>query len=536
MREREQAIEHFRSLSPARFCTDRIRRHLRLRQPGMAGPIISALLLTGCDATPIAKTIPQIGCPFTATSSASWYSTVAPFEGGNGSERSHVFTRSCASVDEEHTAAVAAVADEVPGVYNVVTRGAGEVFALGGSYGSISQTNTPFVAGLDANTLALHWQTRLPGIGIDDWNYPGAVGVHANGDVYVVYGRNIARLHPKTGAVLAHTRLPVNQPSSDVAYNGFVVLSDGRIAAKSIHRKPGCREADFQAFFHCETAGVAASTLALVDPETLTVEQAVTLPEHTRFRLTATRVDATEFIYLPGEEKIHRYRYAQGRLIEDDGWRPAYLTQGQTAGTAVAGFGDWLIVQSNGMPASAPLAVVAISQRDADRTFRIEPFENSAGKGSFMPSMPTVDVENGRVYAFDGYAGQLAALAFDAGQGFSLAWKVEQRSFAFTALVGPADKRALVSTDLSGWLPNLLLRHLSLKSKAQLMRFNVPRRESIVWREAASGQEMGRTEALAAVGGSVLTPGFGAALLVPDLKGERLLRLAPVENQLNSGN
>jgi hypothetical protein len=492
-----------------------------VKRTGMA--LLLLVALSGCGPDP-APAVLAAACSAPAVPSAPWLDTVTPFEGGNDSGRTHLFAGACSAVDAKHPPQIAAVAQGLASPYNIVTAGKA-VYLLGGAYGRIGADQQPFVARLDADTLAEQWRQPVPGLGPADWNYPGAIGMHANGDVYAIHGRQLLRLDPATGALRARATLPANQPAADVAYNGFVLLSDGRIAAKSIHRLPGCEQPDFQAFFRCDTAGVAASLLVLLDDQTLQVLQTLELPEHTRFRLTAARLAGEEYLYLPGEEYIHRYRYIQGRLSHDPAWRPSYLGAGQTAGTAVAAFGDWLVVQTNGIPARAPLSIVAISQRDAARQHRIKPFAAATRAGSFMPSMPTVDPDNRRVYAFDGYAGELAALDFDAQRGFSLAWRQPQRSFAFSALVGPAPARVLIATDLTAPLPNFALRHLSLESKRGLMRYARPSAEELVWRAAADGRELGRSTALAAVAGSALTPGAGGSLYVPDVRGGRVLRL-----------
>jgi len=507
------------------------RRFLTLLAFAVFLPVGTALLfLAAREPVPVPSPSAAVPCSAPVESAAggrAWYASVAPFEGGADSGRTHVFPRACAGVGAGRPAVVAALAPDLPGVYNIVTRGADEVFVLGGSYGRITRDEGPFVARLDAGTLRTRWRQPLPGIGTGDWNYPGAVGVHANGDVYAIYGRRLLRLDPDSGAVKAQVELPAKQSAVDVAYNGFVVLADGRIAAKSIHRRPGCTAPDFKAFLDCETAGMAASTLVLVEPERLAVEQVLTAPEHVRFRLSVAVLDGTEYLYLPGEERIHRYRYQGGRLSFDAGWQAAYRQPGQTPGTALAALGDWVLIQTNGMPARAPLSIIAISQRDAARQHRIEPFADSSAEGSFIPSMPTVDADNGRVYAVDGYAGRLAALDFDPLRGFAPAWIVPQRSFAFSALVGPPAQRVLVATDLRARLPSLALAHLGFDSKRRLLRHARPVAEDLVWRDAASGRELTRVSNAGAVAGSVPTPGFDGNLFLPDLRRGALLRLAP---------
>lgn len=470
------------------------------------------------------------GAPLAA---GPWFSTVTPSEAGNDSSRSHLYAAGCSAIGPGRPPIQLGAAGNLSGVYNVVTRAPGELYVLGGAFGLIDAGNGPFVAGLEAGSLKERWRTRLPGLTSADWNYPGALGVHQNGDLYVVYGPHIARLDPASGAVKAHTDLPVNQPASDVAYNGFVILRDGRIATKSIHRLPGCKLPDFQAFLGCPTAGMAASTLALVDPDNLAVLQTEIMPEHTRFRVTATLLDGNEYLYLPGDAFIHRYRYSAGRLSRDAGWMPRYLSPGQMPATASAGFGDWLVVQTNGIPSPVPMSIVAVSQRDASRIHRFEPFAQDSAGGSFIPSMPTVDPVNNRVYSFDGFVGKVAALDFAPDRGFKLAWTQDQRSFAFSALVGPPEARQWVGTDLNDWLTRAAFGLLGYDNRLRLIGRSTPRPEDLVWRDANSGRELGRAPKAGAVAGSVPVPGFDGEFLLPDLDGRALVAFGAVAGRPN---
>ncbi len=495
------------------------------------GWMLTAVVLCAACGSQESQTTPtEIPCAGAALATGPWYPTVAPSEHGNDSRRTHTYAAACSTVSAAQPGFELARATDLPGLYNMVTRKPGEVFALGGSFGRIDETNGPYVVRVDSRTLQTLWRTRLPVITAADWNYPGAMAVHANGDLYAIYGHHLARLDADSGEVKVHVVLPVNQSASDVAYNGFSLLSDGRIVAKSIHRLPGCAAPDFKAFLSCETRGVAASTIVLIDPQTLKVEQTLIAPEHIRFRVTVARLDGTEYVYMPGEERIRRYRYADGHLQPDNNWSAAYRQQGQMPGTAVAALGDWIVIQTNGIPATAPLSIVAISQRDAVKQFRIEPFRDSPVAGSFIPSLPTVDEDNRRVYTFDGFAGEVAALDFSEMNGFTTAWKARQRSFAFSALVGPPAARVLVSTDLDAFLPRMVFEHLSPALRSRVMQLNLaPPKEAVVWREAASGHELARSGAVAAVAGSVPTPGHYGWLFVPDLNDEALLRFSPAQ-------
>ena len=491
--------------------------------------LVLCLLLLSCERGPLGR---EVSCADAPIAAGAWYATITPSEAGNSSDRTHTYPAACSALGDHAKPAIAATAANLPGLYNIVTRQPGELFALGGSFGHVSADNAPYVVALEATTLTSRWRTRLPGLDAGEWDYPGVMGVHANGDLYAIYGPNLARLDAATGAVKAHTELPVNQARGDVAYNGFAVLSDGRLVAKSIHRKPGCTEADFMAFLNCETDGMAASTLVLVNADTLAIEQTAITPEHVRFRVTTTRFKDREYVYLPGEERIYRYVYSGGTLALDASWQPSYRATGQTAGTAVAVLGDFVVIQTNGIPAAVPMSIVAVSQHDAGRAFRFTPFQNETPRGSFIPSLPAVDADNRRIYTFDGYAGRLAALDLDAERGLSLAWSVPQRSFAFSALIGPPQARVFVSADMTALLSDYVFPRLSLDIKKFLARKMTPPPEDLVWRDANTGRELGRVADAASVGGSVPAPGFHGNFYVPDLRAQRLVRLSAFETTL----
>jgi hypothetical protein len=521
-----------------------------MNRPG-TGHILAALLSTmafaACAQMPV-STAPKVACkaptPSSAATPAYWYSTLTPSESGNDGARLHLFDRACSAVGLLTPPAVVARMPDLPGLYNAVTRQPGEVFAMGGVYAALDTDALaaaaqapqgsapalgaaagPYVVKLDVQGQKVRWRTYLPGMTASDWNYPGALAVGLNGDLYVTYGHRMARLDPASGVIKAVLELPVNQSASDVTYNGFIALPDGKLVTKSLHRQPGCTVQGAQALLACDTTNVAPSTVVLIDPDRMQVLQTFIAPEHIRFRVSSYVLDGVPRIYLPGDAKIYRYRVdtsaPDGPLVRDD-WTASYLQPGQTAGTALAIFDDWVIVQTNGMPTRAPMSVVAINQHDASRQHRMDPFVGAHSDGSFMPSMPTVDPVRRRAFVFDGYVGRLAALDLDPVTGWHQAWQVAQRSFAFSALVGPPTARVLVSTDMGGILPTLTFDVLGWSVANWALSSGNFTREALVWRDAGSGRELGRVLHQAAVATSTLAPAEDGAVLAPDLVGNQL--------------
>ncbi|TAJ52121.1 MAG: hypothetical protein EPN60_17360 [Nevskiaceae bacterium] len=466
---------------------------------------------------------PLQACGLAPPAEGPWYPSTAPGEHGNDSERDHVFAVCAPAADAPLR--VRALGN-LPGIYHVVSREPDQLYVYAGAYGAIDAENGPNLSRIDPDSLRVRWRWRLPGLRAGDWNYPGALAVHRNGYLYLVHGSQILKLDPELGTVLARTRLPGPQAPTDTAHNGLILMPDGQLVVKSLHRQSGCKAEDFAAFLACDAQAVAPSRLTVLEPDRLRIVSSLDGPEHLRFRLSAARLDGVDYVYAPGDRALHRFRYDRGRLSLDHDWQPGpYLKPGQTAGTAVAVFGDWVVVQSNGLPACAPMSLLAIDQRDARRRHRITPFPDSTL--SFIPSLPTVDADNQRIYSFDGYAGQLAALDFDPEQGFRMAWQQRQRSFGFSALVGPPEQRLLVGTDLAGLLPQLLMRPDHCPQRRALLA-RLPRRggaEDLIGREAASGRERWRQPELASLSGSVPVPGRAGVFWIPDLAGQRLLRV-----------
>lgn len=400
---------------------------------------------------------------------------------------------------------------DLPQLWNVATAADGALFALSGVLGD---GGTPAVVRLDPETLQTVWRTPLPQPdGAVKWNYPGAVAVHANGMVYAVYMTRLVKLNPRDGRIHATLDLPAPNGVAHTTYNGFLILPDGRILAKSHHRKPACPVQGYRAFIECGVAGLPASALVLVDPDRMTPIWQGHAPELIGGRISAVSHRGRLYIYLAGENAVHRMRYRNGRLILDRRWGPVRYRSGeQTPGTAVVGFGDWVVVQNNAIPTRAPLTVMAIAQDDSRIVHSIAPFPVAADHWYFMPSKVSADWANRRVYTVAAYDG-LTALDFDPRRGFRIAWRVAQPSGAFITLVGPPDGRVIVASDMTGATQDAL---------------GAPRheREALVWRDAATGNELGRVADLPRNFGLTLTPDSTGAMLYPTRNGG-LYRLIP---------
>ena len=191
-----------------------------------------------------------------------------------------------------------AVVRSIRGGTMTVLGAPGELFLLSHSMvrAQFGLPTTSCVERLDPGDLrTLRRSPRLPGGPM----WPGGMAVHANGSLYVVYGRWAHRLDRDCQPTGSLAR-PVDRP-----YNSFVVLDDGMIVTKNL-------------------ADRTPSRLTVIDPDTMQRACAdVDCPEPTIARLSASG----DTVYVVGVRSIFRYRWerAPGRLVLDEGWRFDYV-------------------------------------------------------------------------------------------------------------------------------------------------------------------------------------------------------------------
>ncbi len=155
-----------------------------------------------------------------------------------------------------------------------------------------------WVERLDPRTLAV--TARSPRLPAGSW-WPGGLGAHRNGDIYMVLGRWAHRLSPGLEVRASH-RLPVARP-----HNSFVILDGGELVMKD-----------------CDApAGRERSTVSVLAPESLLpAAPPLRLPEPSVARLSSDG----ETVVAIGTTRGFRLRLDRdaGRLSIDDAWRPAY--------------------------------------------------------------------------------------------------------------------------------------------------------------------------------------------------------------------
>ena len=454
----------------------------------------------------------------TPDDNAPWYDSIVAFE-HHDSGRTHTFPCASFSGSTDGPNVVEALASPIryPTVYNAVYLKPDEAFFYGGGYGDNPNAEGHFVARVDPVTLDETWRTELFDAASqpDVWVYPGVIAALDDGFVYAIHGTSFTRLDPATGAVLAQLELPTEGDRADAAYNGFTGLTDGSIVAKTVHRQSGCPEQGFRAFLRCpDPLAVPPSTIVVIDPAAMTVLDTTVADETLGGRITAATRDGREYVYLTGETEAFRYEWDGQNLRLDNTWTPPpFLLDGQMTPSAVAVVGDHVVFQTNAVPSSTPMSVVAINQDDATLT-RLEPFAGEDAAFSWLPAMLTVDPDNGIVYAMDGAVGKAGAWRIDPTTGtFEELWIVDQVTLNFSTLVGPADERVFIATDFVGVDPDQVDRNplaLALASG-----------EQVVFRDAATGFELARSGALPRMTtGALVTPASGGDVLYFGLDGD----------------
>ena len=89
----------------------------------------------------------------------------------------------------------------------------------------------------------------------------------------------------------------------------------------------------------------------------------ITLPAPVGARPTIGRYQGKEYVYLLEPTTAIRYDVKDGKFTLDRTWKPGTITlEGQTLCTSFVVMNDWVVAQTNTLPASTALDVIAINQ------------------------------------------------------------------------------------------------------------------------------------------------------------------------------
>lgn len=460
-----------------------------------------------------------------------WYPSLAAFE-HHDSGRSHLFAQARFGGRFSGNNTVTTVqSDKIyPSAWNITYLSPDKVFLYGGGSGNDPSSIGAYVARIDPDTLRPIWYNQLINTADNgEWDYPGTQALLDRGKLYVIYGYRLSEIDPATGDVLATLTLPTGGAApADTTYNGFNATADGTIVAKAFYRQAGCTIQGPNALGECpDPSDVPNSVLVTVDPDTMTIIDQATMPADVIGRATVGKHNGREYVYFFVVNTCLRYEVKKGRLTLDSTWNPGtLLASGQTPGWALVVLHDWVVGQSNGLPSSAPLSVFAINQGDASKQFMIQPFAGDPipplVKAAFSKQAPggtqavswnaatvSVDPQSNLIYSMDALPGEIAAVHLSSS-GLQTAWKAAQTTTEFIAIIGPPDKRVIVGSDIPG---------------AEIPDINTE--DQVVWRNAATGQEIARSARLPAMtSGTMVQPYYFGDMFYPGAAGS-LYRLQP---------
>ena len=182
------------------------------------------------------------------------------------------------------------------GATMLVLREPGELFALRHTMPTrLGEPCVAWVERLDPETLTT--LARSPDLDAGPF-WPGGMACHANGSLYVVFGRHAHRLSADL-VPLRRYALPRARP-----YNSFVLLGNGLLVTK-----------DF------DHATREPALLSVLDPDSLEPAcEPVPLPEPSIARLSADR----DTVYALGDHTLFRLAWNGQTLVRDPSWSHRY--------------------------------------------------------------------------------------------------------------------------------------------------------------------------------------------------------------------
>lgn len=490
------------------------------------GPAGTLLLLTAVICQSFLSS-PLLAVP----SNKPWYSSLSAFEHYN-SGRSHLFPTakfggSYKKKNKVHTL----ISKQIyPSGYNMCYLDSEKIFIYGGGYGDEPGSIGAFVAQVHPCTLKPIWYNQLIDTAVNgEWDYPGSMGILKDGHLYVSYGYRLAKLNPATGKVVATLELPTGgAEAKNTSFNGFNATSNGTIIMKSVYRQAGCTYQGPDALLDCpDPEDVPPSILVSVDPKKMKVIDYITLPAPVGARPTIGRFQGKEYVYLLEPTTAIRYAVKNGKFVLDHSWNPGTITlSGQTLCTSFSVINDWVVAQTNTLPASTSLSVIAINQKNASKIYTLQPFAAdpippllqaafaTQGPGgtqavSWAPMSLSTDPENNLIYASDALPGKIAALTITS-KGLKIVWTADQTTTEFTALIGSQNKRVLVGTDIPG---------------GEIPGHN--QHDFAIWRDAATGRTLARSPLLPAMTqGTMIQPFYNGNMFYEGQEGN-LIKLKP---------
>jgi len=447
-------------------------------------------------------------------SNPPWYPTLLSYE-HHDTNRSKCY--GCAQFTGSLTGNNTVYAYRSPDIYYsgsmIATRGMNEMYVYGGASGANPTPSGAYVSRVEPGTLKELWRTTLLNINTTGiWSGAGSIESF-EGDILAITNTNLFKIDGTNGTIKGILDLPTGASAAKESYfNGLSGRPDGTLVMNHLARPPGCNVQGFNAIIpgFCSNLNETPPSVAVVvDPRTMEVLDWVQLEQMIGGRLTTSQFDGNDYVYLAGSTKLYRYEWDGNDLALDTSWGPVdYLLPGQTGASAAGIMDDWVILMTNGGGATnTSLSVIAINQVDASIMNRIEPMPLQSGQISYIPSMPSLDIDNNRIYAMDPGAGKVVALDLDQETGnMSIAWSADQATLSWMILIGPPDQRVLVATNISSPdEPNPV--------KWDIGPVGANFKEQIVWRDAETGKLLAATNFYGPmVIGMQMWPGYGGLI------------------------
>lgn len=419
--------------------------------------------------------------------------------------------------------------DDYQGTTFLCTREPGELFLCGGNLPDAKPPAAPgpYVARVDPATGRQIWRTYVENANVSgNWIGVNNLNVLADGRLVTAWSNQIATLDAESGRILRTGALPSGEaPQADSHFKHLTVAPDGTLILKNQTRPAGVTEQGTMAMIKAVRKGVELppSLFVAVDGETLEVLDTAQLPELAATPHGITMLDGRIAIYTCATDFAYRYFWdpEQRRLIADESWKVPYLSEGQSTGDAPGIMGDWIVVQTNGIGGRVPSSVVAIHQRDPERITSIVPFGPLKRlQTSLAPPKTCIDLDNDMLYSADAGVGKVAGIQLDQDTGeMGTRFVVDCTTLTFQPLIGPADRRVLVLSNMKGDLP---------KMGALLDVVSGRYTEQVTWRDAGTGRVLAESDFFEPLTfNSLIVPGYGGRMYYPTNEGFITLQVKP---------
>lgn len=444
-----------------------------------------------------------------------YFPTVTPAEHFNG-ERQDYFP--CAqfpgSMTDPNDVYAYQSSDLYVTPFSLATRGINELYIYGGgSADATPKSLQTYVARVEPGTLNEVWRTYLNNANLTNQQHlQGGVYALADGSIAAVADTILYKLNATTGAVEAAVDIPTgDNPRRDSSFNGLSTFPDGTLVLKSFNRPVGCELNGYvAASLLCPGAPASAnpSVLSVIDPRTWKVIDWVQGEENSAGRVSAVQFNGKNYAYWAGSENVYRYEWDGMNITLDESWGPVpYLKPGQTISGAVVLTDNFVLVSTNGAPSNVPMSVLAISHANSSDIHSIDPIPLEPEQQSTYFAHGAFDPDNNRFYVMDAGPHKAAAINVDPQTGnMSVAWIEDQWSQSYITLIGPADKRVFVNTNMSSDVTQNWSETVAGPEGANYV-------EQIQWRDAATGELLAASDFFSPTAFAATVPaGYGGLI------------------------